>query len=137
MINYKQYKIKGFLTTSNIEIIDIIKAWIAISIAFGLVLGGTTIKFFSSLIVSAVAVGLGFLLHELSHKLVAQYYHYRAEFRSFDQMLLLAIIMGFLGFVIAAPGAVMIEARENNIKKTGHISIAGPLMNLILALIFL
>ena len=135
-MEYQQYNLTGFLTTSNKEIIDISKAWLAISIAFGLVLGGITITFFRSFIISMITVGLGFLLHELSHKVVAQYYHYKAEFRSFDQMLFLAIIMGFFGFVLAAPGAVMIQANENNIKKSGHISMAGPLMNIILASIF-
>ena len=135
-MEYQQYNLTGFLTTSNKEIIDISKAWLAISIAFGLVLGGITITFFRSFIISMITVGLGFLLHELSHKVVAQYYHYKAEFRSFDKMLFLAVIISFFGFVLAAPGAVIIQTHENNIKKSGHISMAGPLMNIILASIF-
>ncbi len=135
-MDYKKSKI-GFLTYSNIEIRDILKAWLAISIAFGIVFGGLTTKFLTSFIVSAVAVGLGFLLHELSHKVVAQKYNYKAEFRSFDEMLFLAIIMSFFGFVIAAPGAVMIQTKFYDKSKNGKISVAGPLMNLILAGLFL
>ncbi len=132
----KIYHINSFLTSSDIEIKDITKAWLAISIAFGLVLGGLTSRFFFTFAISAVAVGLGFLLHELSHKYFAQKYGYKAEFRSFDEMLFLAIIMGFFGFVIAAPGAVMIFSRVIDKKKNGIISVAGPIMNIILAMFF-
>ncbi len=137
MKQYKKYRIIGFLTTSNIELIDITKAWVAISIAFGIVLGGLNKTLPKYLLISAIAVGLGFLLHELSHKLVAQYYKFKAEFRSFDEMLFLAVIMSFLGFVIAAPGAVMIQTYSKDENKNGKIAIAGPIMNVILALIFL
>ena len=132
-----QYRFNHFLTSSNIELKDITKAWFAISLAFGIVLGGLTLKFFTAFIISAVAVGLGFLLHELSHKYFAQKYGYKAEFRSFDEMLFLAVIMSFFGFVIAAPGAVMIFSRVFDKRKNGIISVAGPIMNITLALLFL
>ena len=133
----KVYRISEFLTTSKKELLDISKAWLAISIAFGLVLGGLSIKFFTAFIISAIAVGLGFLLHELSHKYFAQKFGYNAEFRSFDEMLFLAVIMSFFGFVIAAPGAVMIFTNVYDRRKNGIISVAGPVMNIFLALIFL
>src|SRR3989344_9707654 len=136
-INYKKYKINNYLSTSNIELKDISKAWLAISVAFGIVLGGLTIKFYTAFIISAIAVGLGFLLHELSHKFFAQKYGFKAEFRSFDEMLFLALIMSFFGFVFAAPGAVVIFSRFKDLKKNGIISVAGPLMNIFLALCFM
>src|SRR3989338_5379136 len=79
------------LSTSKTEIKDLLKAWIAISIAFGIILSSTE-GYLSAFIISAIAVGFGFLLHELGHKVVAQHYHLFAEFRSFDQMLILAIL---------------------------------------------
>ena len=88
------------IKTSKEEIIDLTKAWIAISIAFGIILSDS-IGLTNAIFVAAFSVGLGFLLHELSHKLVAQHYKCFAEFRSFDPMLLLAIGMSFLGFVFA------------------------------------
>lgn len=133
---YKRYKI-GRFTTSNKEITDLIKAWVAVSIAFALVLGGLSMQFFSSLIISLVVVATGFLLHELGHKIVAQRYKYFAEFRSFDEMLFLAVIMSFFGFVFAAPGAVMIGARSIRTDHNGHISLAGPLINVGLAIVFM
>ena len=133
----RTYRLSHFLTTSDKEIKDITKAWFAISLAFGIVLGGLTTKFFTAFVISAIAVGLGFLLHELSHKYFAQRYGYNAEFRSFDEMLFLAVIMSFFGFVLAAPGAVMIFSPVYDKRRNGIISVAGPLMNVFLALICL
>lgn len=126
----------GKINTSEIEIRDLLKAWIAISIAFAIVLRGIAgLGFYQVFIVAFITVGTGFLLHELGHKFVAQRYGCFAEFRSFDQMLVLAILMSFLGFIFAAPGAVMIQGPVGR-GRNGKISLAGPLINLVLAAIF-
>jgi|SRR3989344_4940961 len=127
----------GFFKTSNVELWNMFKAWFAISLAFGIVLGGVSLKLPVSFLLSAFTVGIGFLLHEAAHKVTAQRLGYPAEFRSMDEMLFLAVMMSFLGFVFAAPGATMIFARVLDINKNGKISIAGPLVNLILAGVFL
>ena len=127
----------GKINTSEREIRDLIKAWIAISIAFAIVMRGfMEMNFYELFIISAVTVGTGFLLHELGHKIVAQRYGCFAEFRSFDQMLFLAVLMSFFGFVFAAPGAVMISGPVG-VRRNGKISAAGPIINLILAFLFL
>jgi len=127
----------GNINTSETEIKDLAKAWIAISIAFALVLRHDIgLAFYQVLLISSITVGMGFLLHELGHKFVAQRYGCFAEFRSFDRMLLLAVIMSFFGFVFAAPGAVMIAGKVDT-RKNGIISVAGPVVNLILAVAFL
>mgnify|MGYP001345460540 FL=1 len=127
----------GKINTSDIELRDLVKAWLAISFAFAMVLRySIPLSFYEVFIISAVTVGTGFLLHELGHKVVAQRYGCFAEFRSFDQMLLLAIFMSFFGFVFAAPGAVMISGRVDK-TRNGKISAAGPVVNLILAFLFL
>ena len=89
--------------------------------------------------VSLIAVGLGFVLHELGHKFVAQKYGFFAEFRRSDRGLLLAFITAMIGFVFLAPGAVMIATPTGYIseEQNGKISIAGPLVNIVLALLFL
>lgn len=137
----------GMIKTSRTELIDISKAWIAISLAFAFILGHASIargsienlfsiNFVYVFLISLFTAGLGFLLHELAHKFTAQRFGCMAEFRSFDQMLYLAVGLAFfVGFIFAAPGAVMISGRVMR-KENGIISLAGPLMNYILAMIF-
>ena len=125
---------------SHTEIEHLLKAWIAISLAFAIILTPgrdvTNPVFTTMLLVSGFTVGLGFLLHELGHKFMAQRYHCFAEFRAFNSMLILAILMSFLGFIFLAPGAVMIQGHVTR-ERNGKISIAGPLVNIALAIIFL
>jgi len=132
----KVYKFGPF-KTSEIEIQDLFKAWLALSVAFAILIGGNifSISFVYNFVLSAITVGIGFLLHELGHKILAQYYGCFAEFRSFDKMLVLAIAMAFIGFIFAAPGAVMIQGKISK-DRNGKISLAGPLMSLVLAIIF-
>ena len=120
---------------SNLEKKELLKAWLAISVAFGIVLKGNDLGFMQNFILAALTVGVGFLLHELAHKIAAQRYKCWAEFKAFNEMLILAIIMSFFGFVLAAPGAVFIRGIISK-EKNGIISAAGPITNIILALIF-
>lgn len=89
--------------------------------------------------IAFVTVGLGFVLHELGHKFVAQKYGFYAEFRRSDKGLMLGIVTALMGFLFFAPGAVMIASPTGYItdEQNGKISIAGPIVNIILALIFL
>lgn len=129
---------------SEKEIFDLIKAWIAISIAFGILIARwegyslTTLAFITPFLIAAFSVGIGFLLHELGHKFMAQKYKYWAEFRSYDPMLILAVLISLaFNWVFVAPGAVMIHGYYMTKEKNGKISAAGPLVNLALALVFL
>ena len=130
------------LKFSKIEIRDLTKAWIAISVAFAIALAGGIIyvqpnfSFLTSILLAALTVGVGFLLHELGHKVIAQRYGCFAEFRADNMMLIIAIITSFFGFIFAAPGAVMIAGRVST-ARNGRISVAGPLVNIVLAIIFL
>jgi Zn-dependent protease len=123
---------------SIIELKHLALAWIGISIAFGIVIAeSTTFRgLLISIVLAAVTVGIGFLLHELSHKYVAQRYNCLAEFRANFPMILLAIGMSFLGVVFAAPGAVMIFGRITK-RQHGIVALSGPLMNVLLALAFI
>lgn len=150
MYQYKQSKkIKlGPIKTSSTEIVDIIKGWTALSFAFALLYSGTyllgggsfsnifSVGFAIIFLISLLTAGLGFVLHELAHKFVAQHYGCIAEFRAFDKMLYLAVgLAAVIGWIFAAPGAVMISGTVTR-KENGIISVAGPITNFVLAGIF-
>ncbi len=119
---------------------DLTYAGTMISLAFAILLsGGLTnfnFGFFIVFVIAFFTAGIGFLFHELMHKFVAQYYKLWAEFRADYKMLWLAIAFSFFGFIFAAPGAVYIRGNMDR-EKNGKISLAGPLTNIVLAVIFL
>jgi len=123
---------------STTELQHLFRAWLVISVAFAILLSGgfsANVQFLAAVVMSAITVGLGFLLHELAHKFLAQRYGCIAEFRAFDTMLMLALVMSFFGFILAAPGAVFIHGNVNT-ARNGRISAVGPLVNIILGLVF-
>ncbi len=118
---------------------DIIKAWVIISVAFGILITNNIFSFqtlMGNLLISFFTVGVGFLLHELAHKYLAQKYNCFAEFQADNKMLLISIVSAFFGFLFAAPGGVVINGNVDS-KKMAKIASVGPLMNIIIAVIFL
>ncbi len=120
---------------------DILISVIALSLALSIAVNGVGIlleplrlilyiSFFS------ISVGTGFVLHELGHKYVAILFGGKARFVMWWQGLIFALLTSLLGFIFVAPGAVYIQARVNK-KQNGLISLAGPLVNLILGIIFI
>jgi len=129
----------GPYTTSKIEIIDLIKSWLAISLAVSFIdfLPNLNLTFLDKIIFASVTVGTAFLFHEIGHKIAAQRYGCFAEFRSSNSMLILALLMAkFAGFVIFAPGAVMIAGPVGK-RRNGIISMSGPGVNFGMAILFL
>ena len=82
------------------------------------------------------AVMTGFLLHELAHKWMAQQYGCWAEYRGNKNGLYFALAMSAFGFLLAAPGAVMVSGRITE-KQNGIIAAVGPITNICIALIAL
>ena len=80
------------------------------------------------------AVMTGFLLHELAHKWMAQQYGCWAEYRGNRNGLYFALLMSSFGFLLAAPGAVMVSGRITD-RQHGIIAAVGPISNIIIALI--
>ena len=126
-----------FKFTSS-EVRDLIIAFFFISLCFGILYSGrNTDVLISILPIIMVGVGLGFILHELGHKFVSMHYGYWAEFKLWPQGLIFALVTSFFGFVFAAPGAVYTYANYMTDEINGKISVAGPIVNIILAIIFL
>ena len=82
------------------------------------------------------AVMTGFLLHELAHKWMAQQYGCWAEYRGNKNGLYFALAMSAFGFLLAAPGAVMVSGRITD-RQNGIIAAVGPLTNIAIAIIAL
>lgn len=85
---------------------------------------------------SLIAVLSAFALHELAHKIAGNFFGFPAGFTYSKKGLYFALFMGVvLGFAFAAPGAVIIYGRPSK-KENGIISLAGPLMNLLMGILF-
>ena len=82
------------------------------------------------------AVMTGFLLHESAHKWMAQQYGCWAEYRGNRNGLYFALAMSAFGFLLAAPGAVMVSGRITD-RQNGIIAAVGPLTNIAIAIVAL
>ncbi|WP_053949368.1 Zn-dependent protease [Halolamina sediminis] len=134
------------LRFSASEIQDLLIAWLALGLAFAIffagggnraiaLLTGNPTAFAIALVVSLLTAGIGFLLHEIGHKVMAVRYGNIAAFRAEYNMLFLAIMSAFLGFIFAAPGAVHHRGRLTD-RQHGLIALAGPAVNIVLAAVF-
>lgn len=122
------------------EVRDIIISMCVIAIIFAYLLNNGNINEGLVLLIPSllVAVGLGFVLHELAHKFVAIRYGFYAEFKMWVEGLIFALFTAFIvGIAFVAPGAVYIHGNHISREENGKISIAGPLVNIALALLFL
>lgn len=148
MTQYTLHEIGG-IEFDETELRDLAAAWVALGVAFTFFLAyvfipgwnlfewnqhlGALLELF---VLSSLAVGTGFLLHELAHKVVAIRFGQVAAFRADYGMLGLAVASGLAGFIFAAPGAVYHRGRITE-RENGLVAVAGPITNLVLALAFL
>jgi len=129
------------------EVRDLAIAWLALGVAFTFFLTPTGFvrqmvagvldygEFGRTFVLSMITVGTGFLLHELAHKVVAVRFGQVAAFRADYGMLAFAIALGLAGFLFAAPGAVY-HRGQITLRENGLVSVAGPVTNLVLAVVF-
>jgi len=75
-----------------------------------------------------------FLLHEVAHKFVAQYYGMWAEFRLTIFGAIITLLSIISPFKIISPGAVMIAGSSSK-RVVGITAIAGPLTNIALGVV--
>ncbi|MFQ3318743.1 MAG: Zn-dependent protease [Natronomonas sp.] len=131
------------------EMRDLAIAWVALGIAFSVfifvatgrqvfpdIAGAFTSPLFVRVfLISMLTVGVGFLLHELAHKVVAVRFGQVAAFKADYSMLALCVGAAFAGFLFAAPGAVYHRGRIT-VRQNGLVSVAGPLTNVALVALF-
>ncbi len=135
------YRTQSPFSFTEKELFDLALAWVTLSVAFALLLSPIHLglasvgSFLTMIALSFVTVGVGFLAHELAHKVVAIHFGQVAEFRADYQMLFLAIMSALIGFLFAAPGAVYHRGRLTY-RQNGLIALAGPLTNHALAALF-
>ena len=119
------------------EIRDLIISFIVIALGFTILYSNGDYSHITLIFpVVMIGVGAGFIFHELGHKFSAMHYGYYAEYELWPTGLLIALVSSFFGFIFAAPGAVVIYSNGMEERTNGIISIAGPLVNIALGLIF-
>jgi Zn-dependent protease len=136
---------------SRREEFDLLVAWIALSLAFLIIKiapGGILYPFIPMkplealeiFGISLLTVGVAFVLHEMAHKFTAIKFGFWAEFRKDSNMLLLMGALAVLvGMIFAVPGATVIydtTGRGISREENGKISVAGPIINLMLCVLF-
>jgi len=132
------------------ELRDLTVSAVVLALAFGIALSGGLKAFGqpASLLrvagMAFAAVSTSFILHELAHRLIARNSGYFAEYAMWPAGLMIALGSSLLGFIFAAPGAVVIRhspgsaaTPEQHRQNIGLISIAGPVTNITLALVFM
>ncbi|MCX6798671.1 MAG: site-2 protease family protein [Candidatus Diapherotrites archaeon] len=122
---------------------DLLLSWITLSIAFALVISDNFLSLMSiadALPTALIAVGTGFVFHEMAHRNVARKFGFHAEFRAWTGGLIFAVLIAVISggrFIFAAPGATYIFAQNISREKNGKISIAGPITNLVIGFVLL
>jgi len=117
---------------------DLLISWITLSAAFALVISDQFFNLMSlaeALPTALIAVGTGFVFHEMAHRQAARHFGFHAEFRAWMGGLAFALLIAIATggrFIFAAPGATYIFAQDISREKNGKISIAGPATNLII-----
>jgi len=85
------------------------------------------------LAIATIIFAAGFILHELSHKYVAQRYGLWAEFRVNTMGIILTALSIVSPLKFIAPGAVVISGFADK-DRMGLTALAGPLVNVVIAI---
>jgi len=96
--------------------------------------------FLGTVLTAFLTAGLGFMCHEIAHKLVAQRRGFVAEFKLWGTGLILALLTAFITggfFIFAALGAVYLipttASWSEREEAEAEIALAGPVVNMVLA----
>ena len=127
------------------EILEFAVSIVWLGIAFGIAIAGGIDAFknlagLRTIIVeSLVVVFFAFVFHELAHRIAARRYGFHAVYHVWIPGLIIALGAAMFGFLFAAPGGVLIQIGQNtaeNRAKLGKSALAGPVVNMVLAVVF-
>lgn len=144
-VTYAPLKPRRKIQFTNREIKHLtIAALLVVGIGFSLeyplaIFGTFQSSFFDDyvmLTIFTIILVVSFFMHEIAHKIAAQRMGLWAEFRLILAGAVLTLFSIISPFKIISPGAVMIAGFADR-ERTGRISIAGPITNIILSTIFL
>ena len=130
---------EGVFQGKSNDNIELLKAWAGTTLAYAILISrGDFLSFIFviNLLISGIVCGLAFVFHELAHRIVARRFGAEAHFVANNAWLLISIVVAFVGFFIAAPGAVWHRGYLTK-RQGGLIALAGPATNLALAILFL
>ena len=131
------------------ELRDLVISALVLACAFGIAFSGGFRAFLmldrliNVVLMSIIAVSSGFVLHEIGHRFIARRFGCFAEYSMWPLGLIIALAGSLFGFIFAAPGAVHIypgmggQGATLTREKSGIISVAGPALNLSLAVLFM
>jgi Zn-dependent protease len=116
-----------------------------LGVAYGIAMAGgynalSDLSFLKTVILqSLIIVFFAFVFHELAHRFIARRYGFHAVYRAWMPGLILALLVSLTGWIFAAPGAVYITGTDTATvrEKMGKTALAGPAMNVLLALLFI
>jgi len=120
---------------SNTEIRHLVLGTVLVTAAGVSFLIGNSFSLLA-LAVATVIFAMGFILHELAHKYVAQAYGLWAEFRVNTMGVILTAISIVSPLKFIAPGAVVISGFTDP-ERMGRTAIAGPIVNVIITVALL
>ena len=127
------------------EILEFGVSVVWLGIAFGIAIAGgigafkDPVGLRTTILESLVVVFFAFVFHEVAHRIAARRYGFQAVYHVWIPGLILAMGAALLGFLFAAPGGVHIQIGENtaeNRAKLGKSALAGPIVNMVLAVVF-
>lgn len=123
----------------------LLTSWLVISLAFAIFLVRNQPLLFQKspfllrgvffFLTATLTVGIGFLLHEGAHKVVAEYQGCHAEYKENGTMLIVSLLLS-PWFIFAAPGGVHVSGRPS-LEERGKTAFAGPAANILLTLLFI
>lgn len=116
------------------ELIDLLIAWAGVAFIFSLAANGLQLNDRTAFVVllSITGAGLGVVVHEIAHKIVADRMGYATRFIADTRNLLIGAAFALIGWIVLAPGGVRIAPAPRP-AQGALIAFAGPASNMLIA----